>query len=78
MKIQVQVKPNFKKQSIKEDSDGFLVIRLKSPPVDDKANKELIAISAKKYQASKSQIIILSGTTNKHKVIEINKMRQWN
>ena len=71
MKIQVKVKPNSKQQKIEEDPDGVLVIRLKSPPVDGKANKELIAVLAKKYQVSKSQIKILSGTTSKHKLIQI-------
>ncbi len=53
MKIQVKVKPNSKQQKIEEDPDGVLVIRLKSHPVDGKANKELISILAKKYQVSK-------------------------
>ena len=72
MKIQVKVKPNSKQQKIEEDPDGILVIWLKSPPVEGKANKELISVLAKKYQVSKSQIKILSGTTSKHKVIQVN------
>ena len=72
MKIQVKVKPNSKQQKIEEDPDGVLTVRLKSPPVDGKANKELIAILAKKYQVPKSQIKVLSGTTSKHKLVQIN------
>lgn len=47
-------------------------MRLKSTPVDGKANKELIAVLAKKYQVAKSQIQILSVTTSKYKLIQVN------
>ncbi|MGK7892277.1 MAG: DUF167 domain-containing protein [Xenococcus sp. (in: cyanobacteria)] len=47
-------------------------MRLKLPPVDGKANKELIAVLAKKYQVPKSQIKILSGINSKHKLIQVN------
>ncbi len=52
--------------------DGVLLIRLKSPPVDSKANKKIISVLAKKYQVSKSQIKFLSGTTSTHKLIQVN------
>ena len=48
MKIRVTVKPNSKQQKIEESADGTLKIRLKSPPVDGKANQELIKVLAKK------------------------------
>ncbi|MBD1927293.1 DUF167 domain-containing protein [Trichocoleus sp. FACHB-90] len=50
MKKQVKVKPNSKNQNIEEAADGSLIINLKSPPVDGKANKELIQILAKKFE----------------------------
>ncbi|WP_013322431.1 DUF167 domain-containing protein [Gloeothece verrucosa] len=71
MKIQVKVKPNAKQQKIEELEDGSLVISLKSPPVDGKANEELIKLLAKKYQVSKSQISIQSGLSSRNKLIEI-------
>lgn len=72
MKIQVKVKPNSKQQKIEELEDGNLIIRLKSLPIDGKANQELIKLLAKKYQVSKSQITIKSGLSSKNKLIEIN------
>ncbi len=38
----VKVKPNSKVQKITEEADGSLNVHLKSPPVDGKANEELI------------------------------------
>jgi uncharacterized protein len=72
MKIQVKVKPNSKEQKIEELEDGNLIIRLKSPPINGKANQELIKLLAEKYQVSKSQITIKSGLSSKNKLIEIN------
>lgn len=70
--IQVKVKPNSKHQQIEELTDGSLLVRLKSSPVQGKANQELIKILAKKYQVTKSQITIKSGLFGKNKLIEID------
>ena len=72
MKKQVKVKPNSKNQSIEEAEDGSLTVHLKSPPVDGKANEELIQILSKKFNVSKSRIIIKSGLSSKNKLVEID------
>jgi uncharacterized protein (TIGR00251 family) len=71
MKKTVKVKPNSKKQSIEEMADGTLKVNLKSPPVDGKANKELIELLAEKFNVTKSQVQIKSGLSSKIKLIEI-------
>lgn len=73
MKIQIKVKPNSKHQKIEEGTDGSLTVRLKSPPVDGKANQELIEILAKKFGVAKSQIVIKSGLSSRNKLVEIGK-----
>ncbi|MGA7951894.1 MAG: DUF167 domain-containing protein [Gloeobacterales cyanobacterium] len=72
MKIQVKVKPSSKQQSITEEADGSLTIKLKSPPVDGKANDELIKLLAKKYQVPKSKIAIQLGVSSKIKLVDID------
>ena len=72
MQISVKVKPNSKEQKIIEETDGSLIIRLKSPPVDGKANKELIKVLSKKYNVPKSYIRIKSGVSSRQKLIEID------
>ncbi|MFW6357882.1 MAG: DUF167 domain-containing protein [Chroococcales cyanobacterium] len=72
MKIQVKVKPNSRRQKIEQAEDGTLIIRLKSPPVDGKANKELIQLLAKRFSVAKSQVQIKSGLSSKNKLIEID------
>lgn len=72
MNKQVKVKPNSKNQNIDEAADGSLIINLKSPPVDGKANEELIQILAKKFEVSKSRISIKFSLSSRNKVVEID------
>jgi uncharacterized protein len=72
MQKKVKVKPNSKQQKIEEQPDGSLTVYLKSPPVDGKANEELIKLLAKKFDVAKSNIIIKSGFSSRQKLIEID------
>lgn len=72
MKKQIKVKPNSKHQSIQEEADGSLTVHLKSPPVDGKANEELIKLLAKNFNVSKSQITIKLGLSSRTKLVEID------
>jgi len=72
MKKQIKVKPNSKQQSIQEEADGSLTVHLKSPPVDGKANEELIKLLAKNFNVSKSQITIKLGLSSRTKLVEID------
>jgi len=69
--VRVKVKPNAKTQSIQTEADGSLTVHLKSPPVDGKANAELIKLLADKFDVSKAQVQIKSGVSSRHKVVEI-------
>lgn len=71
MKKSVKVKPNSKKQAIVEEEDGSLTVHLKSPPVDGKANKELIELLAKKFNVPKSSITIQLGLSGRNKLVNI-------
>lgn len=72
MQKRVKVKPNSKQQKIIEELDGSLTVYLKSPPVDGKANKELIEVLAKKFDVPKSYITIKSGALSRQKLIDID------
>ncbi len=72
MQKQVKVKPNSKTQKLVEETDGSLTVHLKSPPVDGKANEELIKLLSKKFDLPKSSIRIKSGLSSRQKLIEID------
>jgi uncharacterized protein (TIGR00251 family) len=69
----VKVKPNSQQQKIEELADGSLNVHLKSPPIDGKANEELIKLLAKKFDVPKSSITFKSGVTSRKKLIIIDK-----
>lgn len=72
MQKRVKVKPNSKLQNIKEEADGSLTVSLKSPPVEGKANEELIKLLAEKFDLPKSRIRIKSGLSSRHKLVDID------
>jgi hypothetical protein len=71
MRKQVKVKPNSKQQSVEEQPDSSFIIRLKSLPVDGKANEELITLLAEKFDVPKAKIKIKS-VSSRQKMIEID------
>jgi uncharacterized protein len=72
MQKKVKVKPNSRQQKVEEDSEGNLTVNLKSPPVDGKANEELIRLLADKFDVPKSSIRIKSGLSSRQKVVVID------
>ena len=61
MRITVQVKPGSKKGPLVESADdGSLTVFIKERAVDGAANEGLIAVLAKHFRVSKSEITIES------------------
>ncbi len=73
MIIAVTVKPNSGKSQVDEAKDGSLIVRLKSAPVDGKANDELIKLLAEYFNVPQSRILIKSGKISNKKLIEIRE-----
>jgi uncharacterized protein len=69
--IQVKVKPNARVSVLEETSPGVWLARLKSPPVDGKANAELIALVARHFACRKTAVSIRSGAAGRTKVVRI-------
>jgi hypothetical protein len=72
MKKQVKVKPNAKQSKVIYTDDGSLIVHLKSPPVDGKANQELITILAREFNVTKGDIAIKHGAGSRQKIVEID------
>jgi uncharacterized protein len=52
--------------------DGVWLVHLKSPPVDGKANAELVRLLAKHFECSASSIQIKGGAAGRNKWVEID------
>jgi uncharacterized protein len=72
MLVAVKVKPNSKKPRVEQAADGSLTVYLKSPPVEGKANAELIERLAERFGVPKSRVRIRSGQLSRNKLAEIS------
>lgn len=69
--IQIKVKPNSRASLLEQKDDGTWLAQIKSPPVDGKANEELIALVAKHFKCHKSDVSIKTGGSSRVKLIRI-------
>lgn len=67
--LQVKVKPRARVSGLSQAADGTWVAKLKSPPVDGKANEELVALVAEKFQCRKAAVTIKAGASGRTKLI---------
>lgn len=71
MKLNVLVIPNASRNEIVGWHDGALKIRLAAPPVDGKANDELVRFLAKQLDLAPSEIEIEHGQSGRRKRVLI-------
>lgn len=69
--LQVRVKPNHRESALEAQPDGTWLAKLKSPPVDGKANAELVALVAEAFGVRKAQVEIRSGAGGRLKRLRI-------
>ncbi len=69
--IRIKVKPNARSSGLEELSDGTWVARVASPPVDGKANEELVRLIAERFSVRKAQVSIKSGASGRLKLVVI-------
>jgi uncharacterized protein (TIGR00251 family) len=69
--LQVKVKLNARSSLLAEQDDGVWLAQIKAPPVDGKANKELIGLVAEHFGVSKSKVSIKSGATSRLKRVSV-------
>jgi uncharacterized protein YggU (UPF0235/DUF167 family) len=69
--LQIKVKPNARSSELLPQPDGTWLAHLKSPPVDGKANAELIALVARHYGCAKADVRIKTGAGARLKRVEV-------
>lgn len=70
MKIRVDVKPNSKMPAV-EVVEDHLVVRVKEPPKEGKANEAVLRAIAEHFGVPKRDVRLVSGEAARHKVIEV-------
>jgi len=69
--IRVKVKPNARASVLEQGADGIWIAHLRSPPVDGKANDELIALVAGRFGLRKADVEIKSGGSSRTKLLRL-------
>jgi uncharacterized protein len=70
--LQVRVRPGAREGVLEQQPGGEWSARLKAPPVDGKANAELLELVARRFGVPKSCVSIRRGATGRVKVVQID------
>ena len=76
MLLHLRARAGSKLNQVTKDGEGNWVMKVKVPPVDGKANDELIRFLSKILNVSKSKVRIVSGHTNRFKTLEIDELSE--
>ena len=69
--LTLHVQPGAKRTAVDGTHGDALKVRLAAPPVDGRANEELIRFLAEQFGVPKRQVEILRGTTGRRKHVRI-------
>ena len=69
--IELKVKPGARVSQLQQQPDGTWLAQLRSPPVDGKANAELIALVAGQFGVRRAQVSIRTGAGGRRKLVKI-------
>ena len=73
--VNIKVEPRSSRSGIVGPYGDALKVKLTSPPVEGKANKELIEMLAKEFGITKKDVEIISGQSSKNKVVRLNGVK---
>jgi hypothetical protein len=69
--LRVKVKPNSRVSSLEQGPDGNWLARVKAPPVDGKANAELVNLIAAHFNCRKAAVEIRAGASGRDKRVKV-------
>ena len=69
--LRIRVKPNARESALVRGADGEWTATLKSPPVDGKANAELIGLVSRTFGVPRSAVELKSGAASRLKTVRI-------
>jgi uncharacterized protein (TIGR00251 family) len=74
VRFAVNVKTRSRENRLLVEQDGTLTLHIMAPPVEGKANRELVRWLAKRMRTRTSQVRIAAGVRSNTKIIEIVNM----
>jgi uncharacterized protein len=70
-RITIHIQPRASRTEVAGMHDGCVKIRVSAPPVEGAANTAVIEFVASTLKVAKSRVRVVSGTTSRRKVLEI-------
>jgi uncharacterized protein (TIGR00251 family) len=70
--LRVRVQPRASNSEITGYRDGVLRVRLKSPPVDGRANEELCRLLARRLRLGRGRVEVVQGARSREKVLRVS------
>lgn len=74
--LRVHIQPKASRTKIIGLYDGALKITVCAPPVDGRANREIVQFLAKKLKIPKSDVRVKSGLQSRRKSLELKNIRE--
>ena len=71
MLLRVKVTPRARTSELVQAPDGTWMAKLKSAPVDGKANEELVALVAHQFKCPRSAVSIKAGASGRMKWVKV-------
>jgi len=72
LKIRVQVHPNARQNEVQGEKDGAWQLRIAAPPIEGRANQELLRFLSRVLQVSQGALAIEKGLAGRRKLIAIS------
>ena len=72
MDLHLKVKAGSRVNSITVEADGTLLVKIQAPPVDGKANEQVIKLLSKQFHLPQSAFEIVRGHNNPFKTVRVN------
>jgi uncharacterized protein (TIGR00251 family) len=69
--IELKVKPNARASRLTEQPDGTFLAEVKAPPVEGRANAEVIGLVAEHFGVRRAQVSIRTGAGGRRKLVKI-------
>jgi uncharacterized protein len=73
MRLQIRVTPRSRKPGIEVAGDGTLVVKVREPAEDGRANAAVIEMLAGHFGIAKRAVTILHGHGSRRKLVEVQK-----
>ncbi len=73
--VKIKVEPRSSRAGVVGPYGDALKVKLTSPPVEGRANKELIEVLAKEFGIPKKDVEIISGQSSKNKVVRLHNIK---